>query len=131
MLVAVDGTEQGMVVLTEACSFAKVVGSTLRVLTVEAGLTDQPSASTAARKGRLDDQVRAVLSRQGIAAAVPSVEVRRGAVVQQTLATVDASGADVLAIGYHRGGLPGVIEARSTARHLAHATSCAVLTIPL
>jgi len=131
MLVAVDGSEQGMVVLTEACSFAEAVGTTLRVLTVEAGQADQPSASTAGNEGKLDSRVRAVLSRQGMAAAVPSVEVRRGAIVQQILATVDASGPDVLAIGYHRGGLPGVIEAGSTARHLAHTASCAVLTIPL
>jgi nucleotide-binding universal stress UspA family protein len=131
MLVAVDGSEPGMVVLTEACSFAKAVGATLRVLTVEVDQADQPSASTAARKERLDSQVGAVLSRQGMAAAAPSVEVRRGAIVQQILATVDASGPDVLAIGYHRGGLPGVIEAGSTARHLTHAAPCAVLTIPL
>jgi nucleotide-binding universal stress UspA family protein len=131
LLVAVDGSEQGMVVLTEACSFAKAVGATLHVLTVEAGQADQPSASTAAHQARLDSQVRAVVSRQGMAAAVPNVEVRRGAIVQQILATVDESGSDVLAIGYHRGGLPGVIAAGSTARHLAHTASCAVLTIPL
>jgi nucleotide-binding universal stress UspA family protein len=131
MLVAVDGSEQGMAVLIEACSFARAIGTTLRVLTVEAGQADQPSAITAARNGRLDSQVRTVLSRQGMAVAVPSVEVRRGAIVQQILATVDAGGLDVLAIGYHRGGLPGVIEAGSTARHLSHAASCAVLTIPL
>jgi nucleotide-binding universal stress UspA family protein len=131
VLVAVDGSEPGMLVLTEACSFAKAVGATLRALTVEVDQADQPSASTAARKQRLDSQVGAVLSRQGMAAAAPSVEVRRGAIVQQILATVDASGPDVLAIGYHRGGLPGVIEAGSTARHLTHAAPCAVLTIPL
>jgi len=131
MLVAVDGSEQGMAVLIEASSFARAIGTTLRVLTVEAGQADQPSASTAARNGRLDSQVRTALSRQGMAVAVPSVEVRRGAIVQQILATVDAGGLDVLAIGYHRAGLPGVIEAGSTARHLSHAASCAVLTIPL
>jgi nucleotide-binding universal stress UspA family protein len=123
MLVAVDGSEHGMVVLTEACSFAKAVGATLRVLTVKAGHAEPPSASTAARNGRLDSQVQAVLSRQGMAAAVPSVEVRRGGIVQQILATVDASSPDVLVIGYHRGGPPGVVEAGSTARHLAQAAA--------
>jgi nucleotide-binding universal stress UspA family protein len=34
-------------------------------------------------------------------------------------------------IGYHRGGLPGIIEAGSTARHVVHTAPCAVLTIPL
>ena len=130
MLVAVDGSEQGMVVLTEACSFVKAVGATLRVVTVEAGQADEPSASTAAQTRRLESRVRACANHQGIA-AVPSVEVRRGAIGQQILAAVDASSPDVLAIGYHRGGLPGVIEAGSTARHLAHTAPCAVLTIPL
>jgi nucleotide-binding universal stress UspA family protein len=131
MLVAVDGSEQGMVVLTEACSFVKAVGATLRVVTVEAGQADEPSASTAAQTRRLESRVRACANHQGIAAAVPSVEVRRGAIIPQILAAVTASGADLLAIGYHRGGLPGVIEAGSTARHLAHTAPCAILTIPL
>ena len=131
MLVAVDGSEQGMVVLTEACSFVKAVGATLRVVTVEAGQADEPSASTPAQTKRLESRVRACANHQGIAAAVPSVEVRRGAIGQQILAAIDASSPDVLAIGYHRGGLPGVIEAGSTARHLAHTAPCAVLTIPL
>src|SRR5207244_8067650 len=91
-LVAVDGSEQGMVVLADACSFAKAVEATLRVLTLEVDQADQPSASTTARRGRLDSQVGAVLSRRGMAAAAPSVEVRRGAIVQQTLSTVGASG---------------------------------------
>jgi nucleotide-binding universal stress UspA family protein len=131
MLVAVDGSDQGMAVLTKACTFAKAVGTTLRVLTVAAGPADRPSADMAALVGRLDGWVRAVLSREGMGAPVPIVEVRQGAIVQQILATVDASSPDVLAIGYHRGGLPGVIEAGSTGRHLTHMASCAVLTIPL
>jgi nucleotide-binding universal stress UspA family protein len=44
---------------------------------------------------------------------------------------VQETGADVLAIGYHRGGPPGVLEAGSTARRLAHVAPCAVLTLPL
>jgi nucleotide-binding universal stress UspA family protein len=47
------------------------------------------------------------------------------------LAEVRESGADLLVIGYHRGGPPGVLEAGSTARRLAHEAPCAVLTIPL
>jgi nucleotide-binding universal stress UspA family protein len=34
-------------------------------------------------------------------------------------------------IGCHRGGPPGILEAGSTARRLAHTAPCAVLTIPL
>jgi nucleotide-binding universal stress UspA family protein len=131
MLVALNGSEQGMVVLAKAASFAKAIGATLRIVTVETGPADQPSAGTAAHHGTLDIRVRAVLEHQGMAATVPTLEVRRGAIVPQILAAVTASGADLLAIGYHRGGLPGVLEAGSTARRLAHSASCAVLTIPL
>ena len=80
---------------------------------------------------RLESQVQALLTRKPVAGAVPAVEVRRGAIVEQILAAVHASGPDVLVIGYHRGGLPGIIEAGSTARRLAHTAPCAVLTIPL
>jgi nucleotide-binding universal stress UspA family protein len=131
MLVAVDGSEQGMAVLVEACSFASAVGISLQVVTVDPGTADQPLAGTVGDQGRLGRRVQAVLGDQGMATAVSRVEVRRGAVVQQILDMVDASRPDVLAIGYHRGGLPGVIEAGSTARHLAHTAPCAVLTIPL
>jgi nucleotide-binding universal stress UspA family protein len=131
MLVAIDGSDEGMVVLSEACSFARAVGTTLRVLTVEAAQADPPSASLAGNRGTLESRVRAVLSHEGMASAIPSVAVRRGEIVEQILATVDASSPDVLAIGYHRGRRPGLIEAGSTARHLAHTASCAILTIPL
>jgi nucleotide-binding universal stress UspA family protein len=131
MLVAVDGSEQGMMVLAKAASFAQAIGATLRIVTVETGPADQPSAGTAAHQDTLDIRVRAVLEHQGMAATVPTLEVRRGAIVPQILAAVEASDSDVLAIGYHRGGFPGVLEAGSTARRLAHSASCAVLTIPL
>jgi nucleotide-binding universal stress UspA family protein len=51
--------------------------------------------------------------------------------VEQVLAAVDESGADTLAVGYHRGGPAGIIEAGSTGRRLLHAAPGAVLTIPL
>ena len=131
MLVAVDGSDHGMLVLAKAASFAHAVGITLRVLTVEPGPADKPPAGKSARNGSLDRLAREILNHQGMEAAVPSVVVRRGAIIPQILAAVTASGSDLLAIGYHRGGLPGVIEAGSIGRHLAHTAPCAVLTIPL
>jgi nucleotide-binding universal stress UspA family protein len=130
MLVAIDGSDQGTVVLAKAASFAHAMGITLRVVTVEPGRAEPP-AGTTFRGRTLDKQVRAILNHEGMAAPVPSVEVRRGAIVPEILAAVDASAPDVLAIGYHRGGLLGVLEAGSTARRLAHTAPCAVLTLPL
>lgn len=131
MLVAVDGSKQGMNVLAQAASFAQAMGITLQVLTVEPGPAEQPPTAISVGGGKLDRQVRAILSHQGMAAPFPSVEVRRGAIVPQIFAAIEASGPDVLAIGYHRGGLPGVLDGRSTARRLAQTAPCAVLTIPL
>jgi len=37
----------------------------------------------------------------------------------------------VIIIGYRRGGPPGLIEAGSVARQVAHHAPCAVLTVPL
>lgn len=131
VLVALDGSERGMVVLREACGFARSAGTSLRVVTVESDLADQSAVQAVARRTRLHGQVQAVLAREAVPGAFPGVEVRSGGIVDQIFAAVAATGADVLVIGYHRGGLPGVIEAGSTARHLSHAAPCAVLTIPL
>jgi nucleotide-binding universal stress UspA family protein len=57
--------------------------------------------------------------------------VRRGDPAEQILAAVEERIPDVLVIGCHRGGPPGILEAGSTARRLAHTAPCAVLTIPL
>ena len=135
MLVALDGSDRGMVVLKEACGFARGAGTSLQVVTVEAGPADEPAALTStltvARNARLESQVQTLLTQEAMAGVVPAVEVRRGVIVEQILSAVHASSPDVLVIGYHRGGPPGIIEASGTARHLAHTAPCAVLTIPL
>lgn len=135
VLVALDGSERGMVVLREACGFARSAGTSLRVVTVESDPVDEPaeleSALPVARTARLQGQVQALLTREAVPGAVPGLEVRSGVIVEQILAAVDATDADVLVIGYHRGGLPGIIEAGSTGRRLSHSAPCAVLTIPL
>ena len=59
------------------------------------------------------------------------LSIRRGDILDQVVAEVQETEAQVLAIGYHRGGPPGVLEAGSTARRLAHVAPCGVLTIPL
>jgi nucleotide-binding universal stress UspA family protein len=135
MVVALDGSERGLVVLRVAAAFARQTGIGLRIVTVEAGAHDEPaglaSALPAARSIRLKSRTHSLLAREAVRDALPEVEVRRGAIVEQVLEAVHASGSDVLAVGYHRGGLPGVLEAGSTARHLAHTAPCAVLTVPL
>jgi nucleotide-binding universal stress UspA family protein len=135
VLVALDGSERGMIVLRDALDFASSAGASLRVMTVETGPADErpelASSLPIARSVRLENELRALLTLKPVPGAVPAVEVRRGVIAEQILATVHVIGPDVLVIGYHRGGLPGIIEAGSTARRVVHTAPCAVLTIPL
>jgi nucleotide-binding universal stress UspA family protein len=137
VLVALDGSERGMTVLTATCGFVRGLGASLRIVTVEYGPDGEPpdlgSRLPVTRSAQLQGRVGAVLSRElePLTGARTAVEIRRGAIVPQILAEVEASHPDVLVFGYHRGGPPGMIEAGSTARHLAHTAPCAVLTIPL
>ncbi len=127
VLAALDGTARGLGVLVAACDFASGIGAALRAVTVERAPVGEPvelaNALPVARSAQLESQVRAITA--------SPLEVRRGPIVDEVLAAVDDSDADALVIGYHRGGPPGVLEAGSTARRLAHTAHCAVLTIPL
>lgn len=133
VLVALDGSGRGINVLKQACDFARYAGALVETVTVEAGLADEPlqlvSSLPVARSASLELRVRQVLAEEGLPDA--ALGIRRGDILERVVAEVQETGADVLAVGYHRGGPPGVLEAGSTARRLAHAAPCAVLTIPL
>jgi len=133
VLVALDGSDRGMSVLDQACDFARCAGASVEAVTVERRPGDEPLQIVftlpVARSSSLEVRVREVLAREGFPEA--PLAIRRGDILERVLAEAEESRADVLAIGYHRGGPPGVVEASSTARRLAHAAPCAVLTIPL
>jgi nucleotide-binding universal stress UspA family protein len=124
VLVALDGSDRGMSVLTACRGFAEAAGAAIRVVTVEEVNAPHPQAVALSvpltRSHRLQWQV-----------ADASVSVRQGLVVPEILAEVAADGSDVLCFGYHRGGPPGIIEGSSTARQLAHTAPVSVLSIPL
>jgi nucleotide-binding universal stress UspA family protein len=127
ILVAIDGSDRAMAVLAEGESFARQVGADLHVVTVEPRDAQEPADAAAdipdARSVRLGARVRAAVGRE--------LEIRRGDPVEQILAAVSERRPDVMVIGCHRGGPPGIIDAGSTARRLAHTAPCAILTVPL
>ena len=135
VLVAVDGSDRGMRVLNQACDFARYVGSEVTTVTVEgrpAGGTlelELVASVPETRSALLQSRVHQVLAREGFPEA--PLTVARGNVVESIVREIQDTGANILAIGYHRGGPPGVIEAGSNARRLAHVVPCTVLTIPL
>jgi nucleotide-binding universal stress UspA family protein len=126
VLVAIDGSERAMAVLAEGESFARQVGADLHVVTVEPRHSQGPAHLPAdvpdARGARLSARVRAAVGCE--------LEIRRGDPVAQILAAVSERRPDLLVIGCHRGGPPGIIDAGSTTRRLAHTAPCAILTIP-
>jgi nucleotide-binding universal stress UspA family protein len=133
VLVALDGTDRGINVLNQSCDFARYTGAAVEAVTVEPPVSSETSqleeSVPLARSVTLEDRVREVLAREGFPNA--PLAIRRGEVVERVLAQAQVSKADLLAVGYHRGGLPGVLEAGSIARRLAHVAPSAVLTIPL
>lgn len=143
ILVALDGTPRGFAVLPAAARFAGQIGGRLRAVTVEPAWAGEPGALTAATPAARSENLRAQLrdhlagepmGRVGWPGAQTGgdlLERRRGEIVDEVLAARDAMGAEILVIGYHRGGPPGIFEAGSTARRLAHTAPCAVLTVPL
>jgi len=127
VLAAVDGSRHGATVLAAAEAFARQAGAELRVLTVEPVHAGEPAhlalAVPTAGRARLESQLKG--------AGAVDFEVRRGDAAEQILIATEAYAPDVLAMGCHRGGPAGVIEAGSTARRVIHRAPCAVLTVPL
>jgi len=140
VLAALDGSPRGMAVLLAALDLSRCTQSSLRVLTVEphpgepggAGLPSTRSCrlAQAVDQIRLDHDSGATWDRSG-ASSDSALVIRHGQVVEEILAEVTACSADVLVIGYHRGGPAGVIEAGSVARRVLHQAECAVMTVPL
>ncbi|HEX6433083.1 MAG TPA: universal stress protein [Gemmatimonadales bacterium] len=133
VLVALDGSERGMSVLIQACDFARDTGAAVTAVTVERRPAGEPlelvPAVPVTRSALLQTRVNQVLRSEGFREA--PLTVGQGDVVERVVSEINHTGADILAIGYHRGGPPGIMEAGSNARRLAHVVPSAVLTIPL
>ncbi len=139
VLVALDGTDRGLSVLVTAIDFAQAIGAHVRGVTVERRHPDEPEAAARLVPDGRTERLRLAMERLTLRSEEPPGElgepvplaVRCGPIVDEIQAEIARGEADVLAVGYHRGGPPGVIDAGSTARRLAHTVPCAVLTVPL
>jgi hypothetical protein len=130
ILIALDGTVRGKIVCETACAFARAIGADVGVVTVERQHAGEPDALAVQVPGARAEQA-ARTARELADRCGRSVEliVRRGDPVREIMDA--SSGWDVLAVGYHRGGPPGIIEGGSVARRLAHQVPGALLTVPL
>jgi nucleotide-binding universal stress UspA family protein len=126
LLVALDGSERGLRVLHAARRVASALDAAIDLVTVERVRSDEPSYLARSVPAARTAKLATTLDGQPA-----PLRVRRGDIVNEILAEIQAAGTEVLVVGYHRGGPPGVLEAGSVARRLAHLAPCAVLTVPL
>ena len=126
VLVALDGTARGLAVLAATRSIAQALDAGLALITVEPVRADEPPELAGSLPAGRSANLRRMLNGDG-----DTLRVRRGDVVAEILREVIATEAQVLAVGYHRGGPPAVLDLGSVGRRLAHSAPCAVLTIPL
>lgn len=143
LVAALDGTDRGFQVFRRAAELARALRRNVRLVTVEprragesSALGDQPPSGRTARLHQLlRRQPPAAAETEGAVGLVEhpltSLHVRRGDPVTEIASELSESHADVLVIGYHRGGPPGVLDGTSVARRLVHTAPCCVLTVPL
>jgi nucleotide-binding universal stress UspA family protein len=131
VLVALDGSARGMTVLLHAADFARHVGGSLSIVSVDEGISDDhgdhpvTSSRSLALQQRVSELFRGSDFRQVHAA------VQRGDIVENVIGHSSVAKFHVLATGYHRGAVTGGLASGSAAQRLGHAAHCAVLTIPL
>lgn len=138
MLVALDGWPRSEVMFRQVVDLVEAAGIQLEVITVEPRFAGEPTDLAGqvptARTERLTQMLTEPRTGTGTGPAEPAVvplRVRHGDPVEQIQAEIRETGADILAIGFHRGGPAMVVETVSIARHLLHSSPCAVLTMPL
>ncbi len=143
VLVALDGSERGMGILLPAMDFTRATGARLRAISVEPEYENESGAPRllTARSSKLLEMVNG--RRAGVdlgtgrweepqgGSSEGPVVIRRGRIIEEIMREIGNYAADVLVVGYHRGGPAGAIDSGSVARRLVHEAPCAVLTVPL
>ena len=128
MLVCVDATERSLEVFQTAMDFSRAAGVKASAVTVEPVWLNEPEDLAAALPASRTLRLNRTLER---GAKISDLRIRRGNVLSELLAEATETGARLMALGYHRGGPPGIVEGGSIARGLLHSALCAVLTVPL
>jgi nucleotide-binding universal stress UspA family protein len=133
-LVALDGSTRSHHVLEVGLAVSGALGAVdVRAVTVEPPRPDEPNTVAAQPTGRSRGLERLLdgLGETHTATRSISLAVRCGSVVAEVLAEVEHRGADLLVIGYRRGGPPRFVEPTEIARNLLYSAPSAILTVPL
>ena len=133
ILIALDGSTRTHHVLELGLPVSRALGAEdVRAVTVEPVLPDE--SATAVQPTERSRSLERTLNRHSdvaVASRPIALAVRRGSVVEEILAEAEGSEADLLVIGYRRGGPPKFVEPTEIARNLLYSAPSAVLTVPL
>lgn len=133
VLIALDATDRSVEILSRGVEVSVAAGArAIGVVTVDTEAdtgTEQrgPVSGHVLRVQQLVERFR----RDAKRAPPISLETRRGAIVDQVLDAVSRAAAQLLVIGYRRGGPAKVVRPSDLARNLLYASATAVLTVPL
>lgn len=137
MLVALDGTDRGFIVYALAMDLAHAGSMQLSAVTVEPAWPGEPAALAGTLPSARSERLAAMIAGQSRRASQTTetlkpraLQVRHGDIVDEVVAAVTDTAADVLVLGFHRGGPALVVEGGSVSRRLLHVAPCAVLTLP-
>lgn len=142
LLVALDGTERGMLVLNWARRFARVVGAKLQVITVDP-VCDHPGDFTGLHEGnirRLAEAIETLRREEAIAGdtpptffeePAPALLIRRGRVIDEVVKTTLHTQTDVVVVGHHRGGTSRSSRESGGTGILMRLSPATLITVPL
>jgi len=134
ILLALDQTERSARVARVGLEFAQKVSATVvEAVTVRRDGTEESTGGSVlpTRRAVRIDQVLHRAAAEAIELGPIPLTIRQGDPIEEVLAEAASSGADVLVIGYRRGGPPKYVSPTEIARNLLYAAPCAVLTVPL
>ena len=130
VLVALDGSLRGLGVLGPAAAFVEIGRSRAYAICVlpRAEFESTPDASSADPRV---ERIRPLVDRLQLTAGPCELVIRAGNAVQEVLAAIEATAADLLVIGVRRGGAAGDLGSGHIGRDLLQTAPCAVLTVPI
>ncbi len=140
VLASLDGTDRGFMVFEYAVELASHALMTLNALTVDPiwpGETVSLGGDVkSGRAERLSERIqqRVPHGRRGLGVAACGtdlLQVRRGDTVTEIAAAITELNADILVIGFHRGGPAMMVNGESVSRQLLHVVPSIVITVPL
>jgi nucleotide-binding universal stress UspA family protein len=130
VLIALDGSLRGLGVLGPAAAFAEIGRSRAYAICVLSRAEFEPTPDATSADPRVE-RIRPLVDRLQLTAGPCELVIRAGNAVQEVIAAIETTAADLLVIGVRRGGAAGDLGSGHIGRDLLQTAPCAVLTVPI